>query len=400
MRRRRCLGRRHRMPCRSSNVTCPARPPRIALVRQRYTAFGGAERFTHRILGQLAEQGASVSVIARQWQADPRFTWLKTDPPGRGRLQRDRRFHQAVCAQAAHFDLIQSHERIACCDIFRAGDGVHAEWLQQRARLRGAWSGWLSTLSGYHRYTLAQERSMLRSTRLKAVICNSLRVKAEFQRHYAVPDDTLRVIYSGIDPDVFNPTVRSQLRAEQRRVLRLGADQPLVVLVGSGFERKGVARLLKAARAMTTAVHIAVIGQDRRSATYRALARALGMADRVRFTGPLNDVRPWLAAADMFCLPTLYDPFPNSVLEALAMGLPTITSHQSGATDLLRHAEHAFLVDALDIAGLTSALETLCDAAARQRIGAAGHQAVKHLTLTATADAMRSLYETVLTPSP
>ena len=94
-------------------------------------------------------------------------------------------------------------------------------------------------------------------------------------------------------------------------------------IVGSGFERKGVRALIDAATLMReTRRRLWIIGKDKHSARYAAYARAKGIAERIRFFGPQQDVRPFYGAADAFALPTLYDPFPNAALEALASGLP------------------------------------------------------------------------------
>ncbi len=98
---------------------------RLALVRQRYSAYGGAERFIERALGALGGQGVAVTVLAREWIGAPGGL-VRCDPFYVGRLWRDWSFARAVCREIARrpFDLVQSHERIDCCDIYRAGDGV------------------------------------------------------------------------------------------------------------------------------------------------------------------------------------------------------------------------------------------------------------------------------------
>ena len=106
---------------------------KLALVRQRYNPYGGAERFVERAVSALADLGVSVTVVARDWTAAPaaEMALLRCDPFYLGRRWRDRSFAQAVCHTLSRqsFDLVQSHERLSCCDVYRAGDGVHAQWL-------------------------------------------------------------------------------------------------------------------------------------------------------------------------------------------------------------------------------------------------------------------------------
>ncbi len=141
---------------------------KIAIVRQRYNPYGGAERFAARALNALAARGVGAAVVTRDWAGAEALRRVRSDPrvPFHvGRLWRDWGFARAACARLARerFDLVQSHERISCCDIYRAGDGVHREWLDRRAQAGGAWTRFAQAISPYHRYVLAAERRMFAS---------------------------------------------------------------------------------------------------------------------------------------------------------------------------------------------------------------------------------------------
>ena len=128
-------------------------PLRIALVRGRYNPFGGAERFVNNALSALAREGLSLSVLTRAWDgAAADVEVIRCRSFYLGRLWRDAAFARRVCRETATraFDLVQSHERIPCCDVFRAGDGVHREWLRQRARTLSPLARLGSALSPYH----------------------------------------------------------------------------------------------------------------------------------------------------------------------------------------------------------------------------------------------------------
>ena len=129
---------------------------RLAIVRQKYRPDGGAERFVSRALEALEQQDLDLNVITREWQGDANPNWHihLCNPLKLGRISRERGFAVAARAlwQKEHFDLVQSHERIPGCDIYRAGDGVHRRWLLQRARLLPEWRRkWLFS-NRYHRY--------------------------------------------------------------------------------------------------------------------------------------------------------------------------------------------------------------------------------------------------------
>ena len=135
------------------------KPLAIALIRQRYAGDGGAERFVARMLDTLKDR-ARLTLITREWSQAPGFEVLACNPFYIGRWWRDRSFARDVCRllRSRRFDLVQSHERIACCDIYRAGDGLHREWLKNRTRVLGPLARLAVALNPYHRYLLAAER--------------------------------------------------------------------------------------------------------------------------------------------------------------------------------------------------------------------------------------------------
>jgi UDP-glucose:(heptosyl)LPS alpha-1,3-glucosyltransferase len=335
---------------------------RIALVRQRYNPYGGAERFVARSLAALEKQGAEVTLVAREWQDGAVVPALKVDPFYVGRLWRDRGFARAACARLAtgRFDLVQSHERLACCDVYRAGDGVHRQWLENRARAAGLLGRLADRLSPYHRYVLDAEAALFASPRLRAVICNSRMVRDEIRRWFGVAEEKLHVIYNGVDLDAFVPELRETHRARVRAALGVPDAAKVFLHVGSGFARKGVGAAIAAlARLADRDARLFVVGADRKAHAMRAAAARAGVADRVHFAGGQEDVRPWYGAADCFVLATLYDPFPNAALEALASGLPAIVSRQCGAAEIVKDGVTGHVVDALDVGALGRAMDDI-----------------------------------------
>ena len=365
---------------------------KLALIRQRYNPYGGAERFVSRALRALSSDGVQVTVFARRWQPGDGANVERCDPFYLGRLWRDWSFSRAVCARLSgqNFDLVQSHERIACCDIYRAGDGVHAQWLQNRARSLGGAARLALALNPYHRYTLAAERSLFASPRLRAVICNSRMVAAEIRRWFGLGEDKLHIVYNGVDLDAFHPRLREQHRRAVRQQLGIGEAVPLLVFVGSGFERKGVPQLLRAL-ALVKSAQLVVVGQDKGELRMRGFARKLGVGHRAHFIGPQQDVRPWYGASDCYVLPTLYDPFPNAALEALACGLPVITTSACGAAELLEHGRNGYVCrDSLSIEELASCMRAGISEAAS--LGAAARATAESFGIARTSAELRRLY--------
>ena len=156
-------------------------------------------------------------------------------------------------------------------------------------------------------------------------------------------------------------------------------------------------RAALAAIAPLAGVHLLVVGHDKHAARYQAQARALGVAERVIFTGAQKDVKSFYAAADALILPTLYDPFPNVCVEALACGLPLFTSTGCGAAEWIRPGENGWVRDALDVAGFTADIASWLQARADwPSLRAHARATVEPYTLEAMAEELLGLYRRLL----
>jgi len=371
-------------------------PPKIALIRQRYAHDGGAEHFVSRALEALRSRDVRLTLITREWRGAEGFEVLTCNPFYLGRLWRDWSFARAVCRrlESESFDLVQSHERLSCCDVYRAGDGVHREWLAQRARAQGVLGRLGTALNPYHYYVKGAERRLFESPGLRAVICNSRMVREEIRRYFAIADDKLHVIYSGVDAGAFHPDLKTH-RGEIRARHGIPEEATLFLFVGSGFERKGMAALLQAIAMLSGEAFLLVVGRDRHLSRFEAQARHLGLSRRSKFVGPQADVRPYYGAAEALVLPTLYDPFPNVALEAMASGLPVITSLKSGAAELIENGANGYACDALDVPALAAHLRAVTPESART-LGARARATVEPMSLGRMSGELLDLYNKLL----
>lgn len=320
---------------------------RIGIIRTRYTPFGGAEVFLKRFMDELVRRGHTIDIFAEDWEMKKGVTLHRVKASGPSFLRPlffSRKAERAV--SRVKLDIIISLERTACQDIYRAGDGVHREWLLQRKKT----ASWLKRLSialnPLHMVILYLEKRLFKSERLKMVVANSQRVKEEIIAHYGLPAEKICVIYNGIKIDHF-PYVSEADRKRVRGSLRLSEDDVLVLFIGSGFERKGLLYLIRAIKLLKDTgkkVKLLVVGKGRQYA-YSKEARRLGVEGSVVFAGPAKSVLPYLAAGDVFCLPSIYDPFSNACLEAMAAGLPVITSRANGANEIIIEPKNGAVVE-------------------------------------------------------
>jgi UDP-glucose:(heptosyl)LPS alpha-1,3-glucosyltransferase len=320
-------------------VTTKPNKLRIAFIRQRYTPFGGAERFVNLAITSLEKHyEVDVTIIARSWnddEKDRRTHFIKCDPFYIGRMWRDWSFYRAACKEAKRhkFDIIQSHERTTCGDIYRAGDGVHRGWLTQWKISLSPFRRFIITISPYHNFILKQEEKTFVSPSLQAIIANSLVIKKEIEQFFPGRHARVEVITNAVDTKKFTPDLKNEFRRTTRNELNIPDNAFVCLFVGSGYERKGLPLLLEIFDQLPTHVHLVAAGKDK---TLRGLQSRIKNA-RIHLLGPQKNVRRLYGSADLFVFPSLYDPMPNSALEATASGLPVLASRTTGAADLSKN---------------------------------------------------------------
>jgi len=364
---------------------------KIALLRQRVTALGGAETTLSYLVRGLLAAGHEVVVYGTESAAEaqaalePGVAYVPV-PVWGGKTLRLLAFalNTRRLLKNAGPQVVFSLERVFGPQVYRAGDGCHREWLARRAPYLSPLGRAAQRLSLFHQVMLLLERRLFTDPGLRRVIANSRQVREEVIRHYGVDPARLRVIVNGLDRQRFHP-LETKAAAALRR--RLGAPQngDVGLFVGSGFERKGLSYLLQAFGSLRDkASHLWVVGKGN-IPRYQRLAERLGVADQVKFWGPVKETAPFYQAATVLALPTIYDPCSNVALEALACGTPVITSAANGAAEFIAPGENGAIVPQPDdIAGLTEALTTFLIRGRAPEVRRAATQAVAALSWEST----------------
>jgi len=331
---------------------------KIGLVRRGYSATGGAEAYLKRFAEALLESGHECTLFtSAHW---PSESWPGQHVeilPGHSPLA----FADALEKERskAPCDYLFSLERVWSCDAFRAGDGVHRAWLARRAKVEPFWKRWGRVFNGKHRQLLALEARLLSPEGAGTVIANCRMVKEEIIREYGYPAERIHVVYNGLP--AFTPS--SELRKETRERLGLRPCDYVVLFAGSGWERKGLRAAIDGIARVNAACHPMLLVAGRGN------PRQYRGGERVRFLGPVREMAACYAAADAFILPTLYDPFSNACLEALAAGLPVITTDANGFSEILQPGiDGEILEDRADSAAVARAIEAWSDPARREGI--------------------------------
>jgi UDP-glucose:(heptosyl)LPS alpha-1,3-glucosyltransferase len=304
----------------------------IGLVRRGHSEVGGAENYLKRLARGLSESGHSTRLFtdaawpAREWPWGP-ISRLRGETAQRFADELEKAEPKNQC------DLLLSLERVWRCDVYRAGDGIHRAWLQRRAEVFGWPRQLLDRFNAKHRETLELEKALFGGGAGR-VIANSQMVKCEARGYYNYPEEQLDVP-NGLPLADFQPD--PEARRLRRRILRLHEDEIAVLFVGSGWERKGLPYALKAIDSLGGKFRLLVAGRGRRH---------LVRGRSVLRLGAVRDLPALYPAADIFLLPTLYDPFSNACLEALAVGLPVITTRANGFSEIIEDGVHGSIINA------------------------------------------------------
>ena len=341
---------------------------KLVFIRQRFNPFGGAETHLRALIKSLASQGHRITVVAESWSYGAGFSpsqlGIRLVKLGAGsgfKYHRLRSFCRAASAwlteEGKDRDAALAVDRIPGIEVFWTAEGCHAAWLEARSGHVSPIKRLSFRINPLHRTHLALEREMFSHPDLRLVLANSGLVRDDLLKHYSLNPELITVSTSGVDPQRVIPAEPNEARARFRAEEGLG-ELPLILFVGSGFKRKGLRYAIEALGLMENSAAVLVAVGGDRPGPYRKLASARGVGSRVRLLGTRADVPDLLAAADVFVLPTIYDPGAISCLEALVAGLPVVTTSTNGSAEFIEPGRNGFVVDrADDRAGLARALD-------------------------------------------
>ena len=311
---------------------------------------GGVERVVFECARYLAARRHEVTVFANHWEADGSASIRYRRVPVRRQpwFLRGRSYYQACREQVrgAPHDVLNTHGCVCPEGGVQWVQSVHRAWLERSRRFRPASSaaGLRQRLNPVHSVLLDLEERHFGARNYQRIIATTPRVRDDLGRLYGVSGEDVVVVPNGFSPVEFNPGRRLSQRGEMRRRLGLEPTQIALLFVANELERKGYRTILDAMRQLRRPdLRLLVAG---RVSPRRVLeqAQAFGVADRVLALGPSRDVGALHAAGDLLVLPTQYEAFCLTILEALGSGLPVVTSSVPGAGDVIRSGVNGALV--------------------------------------------------------
>jgi UDP-glucose:(heptosyl)LPS alpha-1,3-glucosyltransferase len=329
----------------------------IALCYERVLpARGGCEMYIADLSRRLVADGHGVHLYACQWEesALPATMHYHRLPKPRGpRFLRPWRF-SALCRRAlqdAPHLVSVGFNKTWGQDVLYPQGGLHAAsadhnllkydqpWQRRLARF-------VKGLDLAHRSFARLERRQYLGPHPPLIVVNSHMVQGHFQHYYGIQPDRVRVIWSAVDPSRFREDDRPKRRLEWRQRWNLDPEDIVALFVAMNYRLKGLDPLLRAVARLQTdqPFRLLVVG-DPYTRAYERQARRLGIGDRVRFAGYYADTSNCYFASDFLVHPTFYDPCSLVALEALACGLPVITSRYNGASELLHPPREGLVMD-------------------------------------------------------
>jgi UDP-glucose:(heptosyl)LPS alpha-1,3-glucosyltransferase len=347
---------------------------------------GGCETYIADLARRLSADGHAIHLYACRWDAaalPAAMHYHSLRVPSGPRFLRPWRFG-AACARAlrgARHDVSIGFDKTWGQDLLYPQGGLHAastvyNLRKYPGRFGRGMARVAKTLDVAHwSFTLLERKQYLGSHR-PLVVVNSDMVRHHFQQYYGISATDLRVVRSSIDPDRFLEPDRPRRRLEARQQWGIDPEESVALFAAMNYRLKGLEPLLHAVKLLPTdrRFRLLVVGNPRIRA-YEKLADRLGITGRVCFAAHCADMRNSYFAADFLVHPTFYDPCSLVVLEALACGLPIVTTRANGANELLHPPQEGFVVsDPHDHERLAWCMTQLLDPSRRTACARAARQ--------------------------
>lgn len=323
---------------------------KIALVRKEFDDLrGGAERYGTNLARGLADQGHAVHLFCGRSTVPAHKNITVRPVPYTALLSplKNLSFSRNSARQIASepFDIVNGLAQVFPQDVYRVGDPLHAHFLRTvclNPRKRA-----MKLLNPRHLALLYIERNIFKPGNYKRIITNSAMSGAHVARYYRVPEQKIVVVRNGVDPGRFHPAANRSSRKGIRENLGIKDHETVLLFAGNDFRRKGLQFAMQVTAELIKqglSVRLLVAGRGKVAACLR-LVKKKGYQDQILFMGHVEKIEALYGAADLFVLPTFYDPFSNVCLEAMACGLPVITTRQNGAAEIIEDRVSGVLVD-------------------------------------------------------
>ena len=277
------------------------------------------------------------------------------------------------------YDVVLGFTQVFPLDVYRASGGVHEHWMRLQYP-NPLFRAFKYVTSLVHLAMVWIERNIAKPENHGFVITNSKLVKGHVRQYLGVNDSDIRVVYNVIDHGLFNQEVK-KFRSETRSSLGITDEDVVALYVSNNWTRKGLITVLRAMKGLK-GLSLIVVGRGKKG-KFLNLMKDIGLeTGHVKFVGTTGDVERFYGASDFFVLPTQYDPSSNACFEAMACGLPVITTITNGASEVLTNAKDGFILDDWqDDVSLKEFFLRLMDEGTRRSMGSAAEKTIEGFTV-------------------
>jgi len=366
------------------------------IVHRLMQSRGGAEGWTIRFVQWLCRQGHSVHLVSSHLPTPhfAQFCEKQTIYPAGNQFE----FARFVSTEfdRRNADIVHDMGYGYKCDVFHPHAGSQRALNEARA----------AAYTGIRRLSFQLFRRVgVRQRKLTALagkqfqqnsahfLAVSQKVANDIIRMHDVPKERIHVVHNGVDIQLFSPELRQRNRSAARNYLRAADVDLLLLCIAHNHKLKGVPTLLQMLEdPKIKNIHLVVVGGH----TQRPLDRTIG-SSRVTFVGACDDVMQFYAAADAFVLPTHYDACSLTVLEAMACGLPVITTRSNGASELIENQVDGLLLESsTDLPALRASIEACRCEKNRERLGENARNKMRQNSLEKNFAAIEVVYRQIV----
>lgn len=342
---------------------------KVAILKSGLGRRGGLEKYTEYTARAFADRGCDVTILTST-PRDLKLQDLDTDAYRvvslghrswlgfKHRLQFDRWCHEWL--EENPCEIVFGMDRNTYQTHYRVGEGCHAAYLERRRETEPFIKALSFRINPLHLVNLWLEKKTFLCPYLKRIFTNSHMVRNEVLAHYPVDPSHISVVHNGVEWHELQEPFDQWPDEKPLAMQRLGLDptRKQFLFAGHGWRRKGLAYLLHAiAKLPQNSYQLSIVGREKYPGRYYKLIEKLKLQKNAFFFPPQQHLRQFLQVADCMVIPSVYDPFANVTVEALAMGVPIITTHYNGAKEILTSTTGKLISSLTDINAFAKLLE-------------------------------------------
>ncbi len=370
---------------------------------------GGGEGYLANFANQLAERGHEVHIYASKWESNNNKIHYHTIPSIRyPKFLKDISFviNSYNSMAKNDYDIVHVVGRALGMNVFNPHCGVEKAWLKQNfLSINCPVSRFFKYIAGFfslrQNFILWLDRKQCTGKGVSRIIAISDMIKNDIIKYHNIDPQKIDVVYNGVDLRRFNPDNKNKYRTVVRKKLSLG-EEFVILYISNNFRLKGLFTLIKALGELKKSrkdFKVLIIGRGNET-PYRKLAKKLDCLENLIFLGHVGEIEKYYAASDIYVHPTFYDSCSLVVTEALASGLPVITTIYDGASGVIDDGRDGFVLkNPKDHRALAEKINLFFNAEFRQKASIAARKKAEKYPAEKNCDEIIKIYNEVVAKS-